>query len=87
MSSALTFGLTVPLSANTTFALSRKNASAVETNVYDGIITETTIVKAVDKEEAKRKILEDDVDDIIDVSTERLEVRDFVFFNEDEVEE
>lgn len=55
--------------------------------VYDGIVTERTIVTAVDKEEAKRKILEDDVDDVIDVFTKRLEIRDFDFFDEEEVDE
>ena len=55
--------------------------------VYDGIVTERTIVTAADKEEAKRKILENDVDDVIDVFTERLEIRDFDFFDEEEVDE
>lgn len=55
--------------------------------VYNGIVTERTIVTAADKEEAKRKILEDDVDDVIDVFTKRLEIRDFDFFDEEEVDE
>lgn len=52
--------------------------------IYDAIVTETTIVTAADKEDAKRKILEDDIDDTIDISDERLEIRDFVFFNDGE---
>ena len=55
--------------------------------VYNGIVTERTIVTAADKEKAKRKILEDDVDDVIDVFTKRLEIRDFDFFDEEEVDE
>lgn len=55
--------------------------------VYDGTIVERTIVTAADKEDAKRKILEDDVDDVIDVFTERDGIVDFDFFDEDEVDE
>lgn len=54
---------------------------------YNGTITERTIVIAADKEDAKRKILEDDVDDVIDDFIERDEVIDFDFFSEEEVDE
>lgn len=54
---------------------------------YKATVTERTIVTAVDKEDAKRKILENDYDDIIDVFTETEDALDFDFFDEQEVDE
>lgn len=54
---------------------------------YNATVTERTIVTAVDKEDAKRKILENDVDDVLDEFTDTFEVIDFDFFDEREVDE
>lgn len=54
---------------------------------YNAIVTERTIVTAADKEDAKRKIEEGSIDDVIDSFIETEDIVDFDFFEEDEIDE
>ena len=54
---------------------------------YKARVVERTVVTAIDKEDAKRKILEGDCDDVLDSFIENEEVIDFDFYDEYEVEE
>lgn len=49
---------------------------------YKAFVTERTIVRANDEEEAKQKIRDGDIDDVIDEFTETEEIMDFDFFSE-----
>ena len=54
---------------------------------YKAFVTERTVVKANDKEEAKQKILDGDIEDVLDSFIETEEVDMFDFFQEDDVDE
>lgn len=51
---------------------------------YRGTITERTVVIAENEEEAKEKIKNGYIDDVLDEFTETEEIIDFDFFQEDE---
>ena len=53
---------------------------------YNAIVTERIIVTATDKEDAKRKILDGNIDDIIDTFIDTGEVIDFNFYEKEEYE-
>ena len=54
---------------------------------YNATVTERTIVTATDEEDAKRKIKEGSIDDVIDSFIETEDIVHFDFFQEDEVDE
>ena len=53
---------------------------------YKARVVERTVVTAIDKEDAKRKILEGDCDDVLDSFIETENIFDIDIFQVDEVE-
>lgn len=53
--------------------------------MYEAIVTERTIVRANDIEEAKQKIRDGDIDDAIDSFVETEDIIDFDFFSEEDI--
>lgn len=53
--------------------------------MYKATVVERTVVRANDIEEAKQKIRDGDIDDVIDDFTETEEIIDFDFFGETDI--
>ena len=53
--------------------------------MYKATVVERTVVKANDIEEAKQKIRDGDISDVIDEFTETEEIIDFDFFGETDI--